>query len=194
MSTQNKIAIDIVLLLPEEINILCYDINATSNKKEYVDFKDGYNPHITLGMGCILKSELENFKNDLEILLKDQKFLDLQIIGFDTGKPAWLSIHKSVELRNLHNNIFNLIKKYSKYTANKEDFFEIEEIFDSLVNWVNTFEDKQSGDKYDPHISIGKDIHYIFEKEISFKAGIAGLFQIGKHGTCKNELARFMLK
>jgi hypothetical protein len=194
MDIENTVAINIALLLPKEVNDLCFEINSTSNTDEYVDFKNGYNPHITLSMGCINKDEVENLQEELEIFFKDQQQIDLKITGFDISKPSWLSIEKNVNIDTLHNKVHQIMQKYSKYTATKESFFETNEISDSLVEWVNTFDQKQAGDNYNPHISVGKGSNYNFTDLINFSSNTIGLFQIGKHGTAKNELKRFILK
>ena len=59
MQDQEKISIDVVLLLPEKINSICKELNKESDKTDYVSFEDGYNPHLTLGMGSILIKDID---------------------------------------------------------------------------------------------------------------------------------------
>lgn len=81
----NKIAIDIVLLLPPEIVEKCTLVNSKLDNSEYVNFTDGYNPHITLGMGCVFEKDVENLKIELQKLFLDTQKIDLAISDF-TGK------------------------------------------------------------------------------------------------------------
>ncbi|MBP6854890.1 MAG: hypothetical protein KBD26_03135 [Candidatus Pacebacteria bacterium] len=51
MNTQEKIAIDIVLLLPENINTICKELNKTSDKKRLYIFRGWIQPAYYLGYG-----------------------------------------------------------------------------------------------------------------------------------------------
>lgn len=66
---KEKIAIDIVLLLPENINTICKELNKELNK-DYVSFEDGYFPHITLGMGSVLLDGIDSLKSELSSLIE----------------------------------------------------------------------------------------------------------------------------
>lgn len=193
----DKIAIDIVLLLPTEIVEKCISINSKLDNSEYISFTDGYNPHITLGMGCIFVKDLENLKNEVEKLSLDTQKLDLTILDF-TGKSFFsFAIENNIKLTELHNSVMNILKQFSSYgDADFAMFNESEKVKDDvgLVKWVSNFNTEHAFDLYDPHITLGKGEKPNFDFPINFTASKIGLFHIGQRGTCKEKLAEFNLK
>ncbi len=190
---QDKIAIDIVLLFPENINNICKELNSNSNKENYVSFEDGYNPHVTLGMGSLLIKDLEEFKTKLQELVKELKVFNLHLISFSKDKNTYLDFEISQELRELHESIIDLISSYNAGDVGIKNFFEMEKP-SSLINWVNNFKVNSSYDKYHPHITLGIDVKESpLDFPITFKPVSLGLFHLGTHGTCKKLLVKFSL-
>lgn len=197
MSKDKKIAINIALLLPKEIHDLCLNINEMADQSQYVTFKDGHQPHITLAQSCILESEVEELKNKLDELLRAQKPLLLKIIDFSKETdPRGFSIEKGPKILTLHSEVMNLLQNFSRNKMDKACFYEPEQalISESFMNHVDNFVEKHSGSNYKPHISLGKEIDYKLPEPIEFTSSMVGLFQPGRSGTCKNKLAEFKLK
>lgn len=194
MDDKEKISIDVVLLLPENINTICKELNKTSDKKEYVSFEDGYNPHITLGMGSLLLSDIEVFQKELGVLLKNFKIPEVSLTGLGSGKYNHFTLEVNENLQKLHNTVFDLITKYSAGIVVKENFFEMYEP-GSLIDWVNNFKENSAYEKYHPHITLGIGITEIpLNFPIIFKPVSVGFFHLGKYGTCKKMLNTFNLK
>lgn len=197
MNIENKIVIDIVLLLPAEIVEKCISVNSKLDNFEYVSFANGYNPHITLGMGCVFEKDLENLKNEVEKLSLDTQKLDLTIPDF-TGKTFFsFGIEKNEKLLKLHKAVMEILKKFSSYgDADFTMFNESEKVKDdaSLVKWVSNFYTEHAFDLYDPHITLGKGEKPNFDFPLDFTASKIGLFHIGQRGTCKEKLAEFLIK
>ncbi len=195
--TLNKIAIDIVLLLPPEIVEQCVLVNSKLDNSEYVSFANGYNPHITLGMGCVFEKDLENLKNELEKLSLTNQALDLIIPDF-TGKSFFsFAIENNQKLTELHNSVMEILKRFSSYgDADFTMFNESEKVKDDvgLVKWVSNFNIEHAFDLYDPHITLGKGEKPNFDFPINFTSLKIGLFHIGQRGTCKEKLVEFDLK
>lgn len=192
-----KIAIDIVLLLPPEIIEKCVSVNSKLDNSKYVSFSDGYNPHITLGMGCVWKKDLENLKIEIDKLTLNIKKLYLTIPDF-TGKSFFsFVIASSAELTELHKSIMDIMKKFSSYgDADFTMFNESEKVKEdsSLVKWISNFNTEHAFDLYDPHITLGKGEKPVFDFPINFEVSKVGLFHIGQRGTCKEKLVEFDLK
>ncbi|MFT5281126.1 MAG: hypothetical protein ACI9AR_000583 [Flavobacteriaceae bacterium] len=194
MNNQEKISIDIVLLLPENINTICKELNKTSNKDDYVSFEDGYNPHITLGMGSLLVSDLNAFREDLMLVLNDFKMPEIILTSLTPGKYDHFTLEVSENLQNIHNVIFEVITKYSAGLVTTKNFFEMSEP-GSLIDWVNNFKENSAYSNYHPHITLGVGIEEIpLEFPITFKPESIGFFHLGKHGTCKKIISTFDLK
>ncbi len=194
MQNQEKISIDVVLLLPENINKICKELNKESDKKDYVSFEDGYNPHLTLGMGSILIKDIDNFKNELKIIVGKFESPEVKITSLGAGKYNHFSLEVSDELKNIHTYVFDLIQKYNAGIVAKENFYEMKE-HGSLVDWVNNFKMNSAYENYHPHITLGIGIkEMLLAFPIIFKPKSVGFFHLGVHGTCKKLLGNFDFK
>ncbi|MCX6757364.1 MAG: hypothetical protein NTZ44_00560 [Candidatus Nomurabacteria bacterium] len=192
-----KIAIDIVLLLPPEIVEKCIFVNSQLDNSGYVSFTNGYNPHITLGMGCIFKKDLDIVKNKIQKLSEKIKPLNLTTSGYSGERTFGFAIEKNSELMTMHDEAISLLKEIASYgDATYEMFNESEKVKDDpgLVKWVSNFVIEHSGELYDPHISLGKGDKPKTDFPISFTVNKIGLFHIGQRGSCKEKLAEFMLE
>ena len=191
---QEKISINVVLLLSEEINNICKKLNKESNKKDYISFEDGYNPHLTLGMGSIFAKDIEDFKKELQQIIQKYESPEIKITGLGSGKYNHFSIEVSESLQNIHNAIFDLITKYSAGIVATENFFEMSKP-GSLIDWVNNFKINSAYSNYHPHITLGVGIAKLsLGFPITFKPTSVGFFHLGIHGTCKKLLAKFKFK
>mgnify|MGYP001584093207 CR=1 FL=1 len=191
MQDKEKISIDVVLLLPEKINSICKELNKESDKTDYVSFEDGYNPHLTLGMGSILIKDIDNFKNELNIIIEKFESPEIKIISLGAGKYNHFNIEVSEKLKEIHTKVFDLISKYSAGIVSKENFYEMKE-HGSLVDWVNNFKINSAYENYHPHITLGIGVEEKpLEFPMIFKPVSVGFFHLGKHGTCKKLIANF---
>ncbi|MBP9711556.1 MAG: hypothetical protein KBD55_00800 [Candidatus Pacebacteria bacterium] len=191
---QEKIAIDIVLLLPENISNICKELNRSLEIEDYVSFENGYYPHITLGMGSLLVESIDSFKSELGSLLEKSNMPEVTLTSLGSGKYCHFNLYVSEELQTLHNAVFDLITKHSAGVVTKENFFELSES-SSIIDWVNNFKINSAYENYHPHITLGKGVTDTqLEFPITFKPISVGLFHLGKHGTCKKLLNSFELK
>lgn len=191
---EEKIAIDVALLLPESLNSTCRKLNKGSDEKNYISFRDGYNPHITLGMGSLFVRDINALADELESLLKKIKIPEITIISLGSKKYAEFEVEPSADLKKLHNAVFDLITKYDAGAVIPENFFETPGS-DSLIKWVNNFKKNNAYSLYNPHITLGVGITKVpLDFPITFKPAAIGLFHLGIHGTCKKALFRYNLK
>ena len=194
MENQEKISIDVVLLLPEYVNDICKELNKESDKKDYVSFEDGYNPHLTLGMGSILVKDIDNFKKELGLIIEKFEAPEIQITALGAGKYEHFSLEVSESLKNIHTDVFNLISKYNAGTVTKDNFYEMKE-HGSLVDWVNNFKVNSAYENYHPHITLGIGVkEMLLAFPITFKPVSVGFFHLGVHATCKKLLRNFDFK
>jgi len=190
---QEKIAIDVVLLLPENINNICKELNKSSNKQDYISFEDGYHPHITLGMGSLSLSDIESFEKELELILEGCEMPEIILTSFSSDVLDHFTLEVNEQLQKLHNVVFDLITKYSAGAVTIENFFEMTST-SFLIDWVNNFKENSAYLKYHSHISLGVGITEVpLEFPIIFKPTLVALFHLGKHGTCKKMLNNFEL-
>ena len=196
MNSNQKIVLDIVLLLPQNIKSLAGEISKSSNTEKYVSFSDGYNPHISLFMLHTYKNNISEINLKIKKIISDYQPLNLKLNGFHEGKPGWLAIEKNQILSNLHKKIADSLKMYNVFPVVRTSFFKSEQIKEdgSLMSYVERFATDLSYENYDPHISVGKEVN--FDGEISkdnFTVDTLGVFHLGNHGTCKEKLEEFKL-
>lgn len=191
----DKIAIDVVLLLPPEIEDFCRKINQFSNRENYPSFLDGYNPHITLGMGSVLVDDLPNFESEIKTICNELKDFTVRLNSLKTGKYLYFEVEVSEQLKNLHKKVFDVISKNTAGEVAFENFFEMFE-YSTVVDWVNNFAKNSAYENYSAHITLGKDVEGCdtdLEFPVSFKPKEIGIFHLGIHGTCKQKIKSFIL-
>ncbi|MFA4975786.1 MAG: hypothetical protein WC839_03495 [Candidatus Paceibacterota bacterium] len=157
MNTENKIAIDIVLLLPDEMNKLARDLSSKiispENMRQYKLGENDYLPHISLLMGTIFVNNIESIKNEIEPIVK--KYLPIKITFTDIkqGTFSYLAIEKTEALVALQNEIAENIQL--DYDANKAMFLD-PDISDQGVDWINKFKENNLGEgKFNLHVTLG---------------------------------------
>ncbi len=194
MIKNKKIIIDIAIIPTEEIINQCIFINSQLDNTGYISFKDGYYPHITLGMGCVLNDDLDNIFNEIKFCIEKFPKSIINIIGYEGNAYFSLEVGKNDLIINLHEEIMNIFKKYSHYgDAKKEMFYESENVKENsgLIKWVNNFETDHAHDKYDPHISLGEGERPNINFPFSFMIDKIGVFHLGVHGSCKKKIKEF---
>jgi hypothetical protein len=153
---QEKIAIDIVLLLPQHVEQLVCDLSrkiiAPQNTRALVlDGKD-YIPHISLLMGTIESADIEKYYESLETIVKKYLPMNIVISSLENNNFPSLKIEKSNELSNLQKEIMQTITL--DHDATPEMFVNAEGGKEQ-VDWVNNFITNSSGDNFDPHVTLG---------------------------------------
>lgn len=153
----NKIAIDIVLLMPEEINKLAIDLSSKiippENTKPLRLGMDDYLPHVSLLMGTIFTNDIEKLKNKIESIIK--KYLPLKIIftEINNGNLSYLDIEKNKQLNDLRSEIAQVANL--DYDADASMIID-SEIEDGFLDWINNFKENNVGeDKFSFHLTIG---------------------------------------
>ena len=200
IDNNKKLAIDIALLLPPEIVEVCVALNKESDKTKYISFLDGYQPHISLAMGCVLESDFSKLKQELEGKTKGVQALTLSILEFETWPVDQkvifgLSVLLTNEIKILHALCMEVMKRYASYESSPEMFDEPERINERSINWVNNYKKHFNPDIYKPHITLGADfaksVPIISKQFISSKLAV---FQLGPYDTCRKMLTSFDLK
>lgn len=194
-----KIAIDIVLLLTEEIMDLCIAINRESfkhGKGRFLMSKEDFVPHISLTLGCIDEEKLPEIIKTIESISQDQEPLALKLEGIglfqrDDGKRGYLKINISEELRNLHKKVLDAVSDKLVKCDSADVLIEgnITGISITSKNILNNYKESYAYEKYNPHITLCSYDSDQFSKDIDFPikstASKIALFQIGDGCTCR---------
>lgn len=158
MQSQEKIALDIVLLPPEDISELARNLSKAvippENMRPLRLGKNDYLPHISILMGTTSAENIKSIKNKIEQITK--KYLPLKITFTHIEEPdkfPYLAIQKTKELINLQNEIAEVVSL--DYDADKTMFVD-PDIADAYIDWVNNFRKNCLGEeKFNPHITLG---------------------------------------
>ncbi len=194
----DKIAIDIVLIPPQEIIDLATNLNDQfSDKNQYISFREGYVPHISIGMRVISTSDLKLLENEIKNLASKTLLLDVSIeklgaILLENKKLFDLSLNESKDLVEIYNSCEKILSKYNKYPALPAMFTEPEKVDELTTMWVDNYPSKSG--IFKAHITLGAGQLPSVVNILHFKINTIAIFQLGPYCTCKKELARFNLE
>lgn len=193
-----KLAIDIALLLPEEINKLCINLNQ-QDEKAYSDLRKNDNhPHITLTMAVIDEADIHK----IEVILRNvaEKFSGLQLeltelnytITPEDKKSYQFVVESSNEIKELQRKIVEELSPYFSYEAEDSMFFvdNDEEFRQVSKYWVKNHETKKT---FEPHISLKTRNATFKELPINFSTNKLVMAQLGNYCTCRKILININL-
>ena len=164
--SQNRIAVDVVLLPPDEIMEKAIEINqalinAFNNK--IILNKQNCLPHISLAMGCIKKEDI----TEIDTVLKDiaEKFSSLTLTISDirtetipTGeKVSGFEIVKTKELQLLHEMVMSKLLQYFTYDVSLDMIYALpdQQVEEVTTYWIKNYAEESSFERFWPHITIG---------------------------------------
>ena len=192
-----KIAIDVVVLLPEKVTEKVIELN-----REIVEGTSGgiildredFVPHISLCMGVVREEDLGEIEIILrEILEKFEEFhLDVEGIESRTnplGKTSYrLEIAENDDLHKLHEEIARQLKPFLQEKASEENFVLPLRFKELTIKWVEEYFETSAFEKFRTHVSLGFGK---FDKELSpfsFSSSKLAVFQLGEYCTCRRKL------
>jgi 2'-5' RNA ligase len=189
-----KKAIDIALLLPNEVRQQATRINQQLNTSE-IDFaQPDIFPHITLLMGCLVETDRTRAEALLAETAQEADPLPLQITRIVNKGSVSFEIGHSDALQHLHARLIKKFKPYLSYEASPDFFYKPSEVKEDAVNYVSNFLDQASHENFWPHITLGYgDYPQEETADISFTASQLALCHLGKHCTCREILREVRL-
>ena len=187
-----KIAISIVLLLPDEFNQMICSLSSKiippKGLKPYVLDNKKYLPHITLLMGTITEDKIRLIKKKIEIISKKYLPIKINLINLKNNSFPSLDIQQTQELVDFQNEIAREI--ILDYDATKEMFVD-SDISDLGVEWINKFkENNLSAGKFNIHLTLGSgDASYLeINLPIEVNINTIAISQIGYGCSCRKVL------
>ncbi|MBT4446909.1 hypothetical protein HOA92_07395 [archaeon] len=205
-------AIDIVLVPPKEIQVLCFAVNKAAAKVAKSRFEFGQNdyvPHITLILGCVEETSIPKIQKLLQQLVVDYSVLDLELSGFglyeklNVQKKAYFQIELNDKLLALHTKVAEIVRPYLLPCKDASVLVEGEKtgISESSSRFLNNFLKDYAFENYHAHISLGcfdfEEKEMLLENislPIKFKASTVSIYQIGDGCTCREELYSVQLE
>lgn len=192
-----KIAVDVVLLLSEEIIDLAIEVNRELLKtfdNKIVLNKESCLPHISLAMGAIERDNLINIDNILQKLANQFSSMPLNIIDIyvdtiPTGKKvSGLKIEKTNELQLLHESIMKKLNSYFSYDITLNMIYSPPQVEKITLFWIKNYLKKSSFENFFPHITVGFGETDKVKLPVNFTASKLALCHLGNYCTCRKIL------
>jgi glycosyltransferase domain-containing protein len=209
--SQDKIAVDVVLLPPDEIMEKAIEVNQTLIKTFEFDNKIVLNkqnclPHISLAMGCIKKDDIPEIDTVLKEVADKFSPLALTISDIRTGaiptgeKVSGFEIERTTELQLLHETVMSKLLQYFTYDVSLDMVYALpdQQVEEVTTYWIKNYPKESSFERFGPHITIG-----IGEVEnetgglkypLRFSASKLALCHLGNYCTCREILLLHDLK
>jgi hypothetical protein len=200
----SQIAVNVVLLLPDEVDKLCRKINTDKDAEQHCNLGDPkLHPHITLAMGVIDDYHIDKINAIIAEVLKRYSKFKLTISKTyaqtmpDKRITSGFSVDMTMELVKLHAELLDEISHFFSYHV-REYMFDClfgEKINNVSMIWLEDYGTKhKTPANFRPHISLNcKNIAYN-KFPIKFAASSVALCLLGDYCTSKTILSTFNLK
>lgn len=188
-----KKAIDIVLLLPDEVRQEAIRLNQMLDTRE-IDFTErDIHPHISLLMGCLEEKDQERVESILEEITHNGVPLPLQVRRIVNKGSVSFEIEKTAALQDLHEHLIARLQPHLSYAASADLFYKPEEVQENAVDYVSHFLQQASHRDFWPHITLGYGDYPEEATDLAFTASRLALCHLGKHCTCRDILKEYRL-
>lgn len=188
-----KIAIDVVLLPPEEIMDKAIEIN-NQFKDDLIKLnKENCLPHISLCIGVVEEEDLVKIKEIIDGIVTNFSKLSLTINRINSEYTGF-DIKKEEELQRLHETIMKRLNNYLSYDATIEMCYSPPSVVEKTLFWINNYKEKFGFDNFQPHITLGTSKIEDKEVEIKFTCSRLAVCHLGDHCTCRKILYEVKLQ
>ena len=194
---EDTIAIDIVLLPPQEIWDLSVSLSRDireQNPESDILLDDTHLPHITLVQASV--DNLEEIYKVTKKSLADIRPLpfNVECVMIDENGTVGLSIVKTKELQQLHNDLMSSIEKFRRDVDSKAFYLDSDQaVGRGTLDWVQNFTQHTGYEKYIPHITLGRISSSPKIEQKRFIADRVAVCHLGNHCTCRKILKEWQL-
>ncbi len=199
-----KIAIDVVLLPPDNIMDLVIQIN----KKFVKHIEDEIEldtktclPHITLAMGIIDEAQIPDIEKGMASIASRFQPMNISFEGVDVARRpdgkaiSGFTITRTDELQKLHEIVMDeLVPRFTYDNVITDMFYAPPTVNAVPLYWVQGFVTKSVREKYKPHLTLGMGVPEEIQFPIPFVASRIALCHLGSYCTCRNVLGEDILK
>ena len=193
-----KIAVDVVLLPPEEVTNQAIEANK-GLLKQYADRiildKENCLPHISLAMGCMDEQNIPDIEKILHIIADKYNPGQLKVPGINVGtnslgeKVSAFEVEKTEKLLSLHEEVMRRMTPYFSYDVTAEMVLSPPIACESTLLWIKNYPEKSAFENFFPHITIGYEQVDDFSFTAKFTASKLALYHVGNDCTCRKVLA-----
>ncbi len=193
-----RIAVDVVLIPPNEVIELATGLNNSFPASEAYDFVLNERtciPHITLSMGIIAEEQLPEVNRRLGLLAQRYSALDLTIGEVSLSKRpdgrvmSGLEIMKTKALEELHLAVLAALSDLFTYDDVQTSlFFSPPPLNRVPTYWVAGFAKTSVRENYKPHITLGVGEPTQPVPALQFRASTLALCHLGNYCTARKIL------
>jgi hypothetical protein len=195
----SRIAVDIVLLPEADMADRAIAINQALVEKHGSDIvldRVHCLPHVSLAMGCIQPDALQAIASDLQSAKRKYPVKKLHVkhlVQNHHGGTVVSSIELQAreDLQQLQVQVMRTLAPYFSYEVSESMFAGERPIASSTLNWVQNFPQQSSGDKFQPHITLGYGPCAPVELPATFSPEALAVCHLGNHCTCRKVLCGF---
>lgn len=206
-STPAIIAID-VLIEPDAVmanNAKAINTQLRRNYPQGYALDATHLPHITLVQRYIRFKDLEAVKTAVAKVFASQNLSSMQLTATSYITSTWGStglllynVERTTQLQQLEDKIVAAVQPYAVTGGTAAAFVRspAEQIDPKTIQWVEDFVPAHSGEKYEPHVTLGL-AHPEFLKTLkaapfasfAFRPASIAIYQLGNLGTAQKNLA-----
>jgi len=206
MVKPKKIAIDVVILPPEDVKDRIIGINQQMADKGdtwgIMLRKDDFLPHLSLAMGCIYSDKLKVVKNIIEDIAKKFPPISLEFSRLHFEKDqmglknySLLIIENNAKLKKLHEALMDGLQPLFSCDCKKESLYSKPGEFIEDPEYINDYSSRYSYNAFLPHITIRtKEALRNDIFPIKFMATTVAACHVGIGTTCRKVLFSTELK
>ncbi|MDP3742635.1 MAG: 2'-5' RNA ligase family protein [Candidatus Micrarchaeota archaeon] len=193
-----KVAVDVALIPPEWVMDKAIEINKRMVEEYNGVLKLGkadFLPHLTLAMGVMDETDLENVAVKLAEITKHFNPLELRVTGIrndEVHNCALFEIAKTPQLQKLHLEIMASLAPFFSYEVSN-DYIYGGDATQSSLNYCADFTKCYSFENYHPHITLGKGKGGEVGS-FEFTASDLAIYHMGRNNTCRKVLHSVELK
>lgn len=192
----STIAVDIVLIPPEEVSLEAKSYNAELREKKPggLVLDETHLPHITLIQLYASRSKLSDLHSTVAEIADEYSPFPLRIHGLNSTaleneRAFYLTLDAQPGLLRLHSDLMKKLQAFE--VAADENAFLLdanEKLLSTTVAWTKNFRSQASLERFDPHITIGTGVDMNFRRPLKFLANRLAICHLGNYNTCRKIL------
>lgn len=160
-------------------------------------------PHLTLGMACLRRDDLERLRQELRALAAASAALHLKltsiagVTGATGNVNAWYHVSVTPALRRLHAGVMASLAGFprARLTSRALVLRPRQRPSPSTRVWIEGFDELAAGPRFRPHITLGRGTPAPETGlPLAFRATRLAVCQLGNHCTCARVLFESRLR
>ena len=189
-------AVDVALLVPPPLLGVVEQLNRPlAPPPDGFHFDETHLPHITLTQLFVSSERLDALRAVVASIAGASAPLALDTGGLSAGRTtSTLRILPTTPLSALHDGLMEWVRVFDAGSAGADAFrADGEDARPEDVAWVERYRTDRSGERFDPHVTLG--VGHIHETVPStpFVASTLALCHLGRFCTCRRVLAEWTL-